>query len=130
MTASIFCSVIRRRAFSSLARRSSAVMGLARLRIELSPAMLGGSGPAGASAPRPRWADSEAVESPAAPVSQRNDRRDTMGAPSETNAQAAAHVRAACIDGQRIIERDREVREQFAEAEARRGSWLVRRHAP
>ena len=50
MSASIFCSAISRRAFSSRPRRSSAVIGLAWLRIDVSAAMLGGSGPAGAAA--------------------------------------------------------------------------------
>src|SRR4051812_36023481 len=79
MMASIFCSVISRRAFSRRERRSSAVIGLASARIDVSAAMLAGTGPAGASPPRPRWADSGVTVSPAdAPVSQRNDRRDSM----------------------------------------------------
>jgi hypothetical protein len=70
---------------SMRARRSSAVIGRTRSRIEASAARLGGSGPAGASPPRPRCADTFIVAKPAAaPVANRNDRRDSMmQAPSE-----------------------------------------------
>src|SRR5471032_616887 len=119
MMASIFCSVISRRAFSSRALRSSAVIGFARVRIDVSAAMLGGTGPAAASPPRPRCADTGAAERPAAaPLSQRNDRRDNMGFSLEAEAKPAGHVGAAGIDGQRIIERDRSLRERHAESEA------------
>src|SRR5262245_5864819 len=78
MIASIFCSAIRRRAFSSRARRSAAVIGLAFDRIDVSASMLGGSGPFGA-ALRPRCAAARVTEAPtAAPATARNDRREIM----------------------------------------------------
>src|SRR5262245_49796510 len=77
--ASIFCSPISRRAFSSRLRRSAAVIGLAFDRIEASASMLGGSGPVGAAPPRARCAETRIAGRPAArPVNQRKDRREII----------------------------------------------------
>src|SRR5579864_2640804 len=68
------------RAFSMRALRSSAVMGFARSRIDVSAEMLGGTGPTSAS-PRPRCAERWMTGSvAAAPATERNVRREIMGA--------------------------------------------------
>src|SRR5262245_65903033 len=80
MMASIFCSPISRFAFSMRPRRSSAVIGFALSRTDVSAAMLGGSGPE-VLPPARRCADTGETERPAAAlVSQRNDRRVSMEA--------------------------------------------------
>src|SRR5438093_1184633 len=72
-----------RRAFSMRAARSSFVIGFARSRIEVSAAILAGTGPA-SGLPRPRWADTRVTDSPtAAPASESNERREIMKAPNQ-----------------------------------------------
>src|SRR5258708_39754494 len=80
MIASIFCAAISRFAFSMRARRSSAVIGLARSRIDVNAAMLAGSGPGGSGAPRLRWADTRVIGTAAA-ARLRKVRRETMVTP-------------------------------------------------
>src|SRR5205809_3854251 len=72
-----------RRAFSMRAARSSFVIGFARSRIEVSAAILAGTGPASAP-PRPRWADTRVTDSPAAtPASESKERREIMRASNQ-----------------------------------------------
>src|SRR4051812_19463091 len=76
MTASSLFSAINARARSMRFLRSSFVIGFARSRIDESAAIVGGSGPASAPAPRPRCADNFVTDNPAAPpVSHKNVRR-------------------------------------------------------
>src|SRR5262245_11917375 len=99
MMASIFCSAIRTRARSSRLRRSSAVIGVARLRIEVSAWMLGGSGPASSAARRPRCAKSGVTDRPYdAAVIDRNRRRDSIGNSSESETKATADPDATDVE--------------------------------
>src|SRR3954470_17774514 len=76
MMASIFSAAMILRARSIRAARSAAVIGFAAARIEASAAILGVSGPPGASLPRPRCADRRVTDKPAAaPVNDRKERR-------------------------------------------------------
>jgi len=64
------------------ARRSSVVIGFARPRIDASDAMLGGRGPALDWPPRARWAERRAADNPpAAAVTHRNERLESIGIP-------------------------------------------------
>src|ERR1035437_1082248 len=82
MASSVF-SVIRRRARSTRARRSSLVIGLAWSRIDASAVMLGGNGPVWLPPRPPRCAERRMVgnTAPAAPASERNVRRVSMDLP-------------------------------------------------
>src|SRR5436190_20816316 len=84
MIAARLLSAISRRALSMRARRSSVVIGVAWLRIDVRAVMLGGKGPLSAAAPRsPLWAESRVKESPDPPTvdSQRNARRENIQPP-------------------------------------------------
>src|SRR5262252_8109475 len=118
MIASIFCATMICLARSMRARRSSAVIGFTRPRIDVRAAMLGGSGPL-ASPPRPRCAEIRTTDRPAAaPVSHRNDRRVTMTVSSKTESKAAADAKAAGVHVQRVAERHAGMRKVGADAKA------------
>ncbi len=79
MIASIFSLAISCCARVMRARRSSLVIGVAWLFIDVSAAMLGGRTPASPPAPRPRCAESLVTDKPAAAlVSHRKLRRFNM----------------------------------------------------
>src|SRR5881628_3071887 len=89
MMASSFASAISFFARSIRPRRSSVVIGFTRSRIDVSAAMLGGSGPVD-SDPRPRWAETRVmVRLPAtAPVRVRKWRLVSMMVKSVLQAPA------------------------------------------
>src|SRR5436190_23575874 len=89
MASSLF-SAISRRALSIRAARSSFVIGFARSRIDVNAAMLDGTGVLSAAAARPRCADSRATgHAAAAPVIDRNDRREIIGTPYQIRGASA-----------------------------------------
>src|SRR5439155_18595316 len=96
-------SAMRRRARSIRARRSSFVIGVAWLRIDVSAAMPGGSGPLSARIPRPRCAETRAMDRPAPATvdSQRKARRESIEPPGPE----VCHVRAGLVLDAQLVQR-------------------------
>src|SRR5260221_8430567 len=102
--ASIFLSAMSFCARAMRARRSSAVIGFARLRIDVSAAMLAGRGPAAPlpSAPRPRCAESRTAGRPTvAPAIERNERREII----DNSSMCSGHFTSAARPRGSIKER-------------------------